>query len=303
MNKVVSPNDRTKILKREVNKTSQITLDHSQSIFSVEFASLSYLQPENNQYAYKLDGFEKNWVYSGTRREVSYTNLRDGDYTFLVRSANNDEVWSKKTTSLQVKILPPPWRTWWAYIIYVILILLGFYMIRYNAIKSTQLKNDLKIEQLEKEKWKEVHDLKLKYFIDVSHEFRTPLSLILGPLEDMVGQENKDNWISSRIKIMYFNAKRLLLLIEQILETREVETGHSKLVEQPLYISDTLKNIIDSFMALADKNKIHLYFKQHSSNETPVFGDKNKLEKIFFNVLSNAFKFTPKGGEITLSKK
>lgn len=303
MNKMITPNDETKVLQREVNKTSKITLNHSQSIFSFEFASLSYLRPENNQYAYKLEGFDLDWVYCGTRREASYTNLPDGEYTFYIKSANNDGVWNEKPTSLQIKILPPPWRTWWAYVIYTIMIILGFYTIRYNAVKSTQLKSNLKIEQLEKEKWKEVHDLKLKYFIDVSHEFRTPLSLILGPLEDMIGQENQDNWVRSRIKIMYFNAKRLLLLIEQILEIREVETGHSKLKKEPLFLSNVLHDIIDSFRVLADKNKINLSLKQYYSDEVYVLGDKNKFEKIFFNLLSNAFKFTPKGGRITLSVK
>lgn len=300
MNKEVRPKDATTILDREINKTSHITLNHNQSIFSIKFATLNFLHPENNQYAYKLEGFDEDWVYSKTRREVSYTNLPEGNYTLYVKSANNDGVWNEAPASLEIEISPPPWRTWWAYLIYTLLIVLGFYVIRYNAVRSTQLVNNLKIEQLEKEKWKEIHDLKLQYFIDVSHEFRTPLSLILGPLEDMVNRDGQDNWMRSRIKIMYFNTKRLLLLIDQILEIREVETGHSKLTKQPLLISYVLQGIVGSFKALADKNKIHLSLKLDLLNEVPILCDQNKLEKILFNLLSNAFKFTPEGGEISL---
>ncbi|GAA4270770.1 two-component regulator propeller domain-containing protein [Aquimarina gracilis] len=297
-NKQVKPNDENKILTKDISKTSEITLDHFQSVFSIEFASLNYTSLENNQYAYMLKGFDKDWIYEKNRREATYTNLPDGTYTFLVKSANNDNIWNENPTSLQISILPPPWRTWWAYIIYLSLIGLAFYVIRYNAIKSTQLKNDFRIEQLEKEKWKEIHDLKLKYFIDVSHEFRTPLTLILGPLEEMISSKSQEGWLRSRIKIMYFNAKRLSLLINQILEIREIETGHSKLKKEPTYIDSMLQDIVDSFKGIADKNQIALSLKQHSISEKPVLADKDKLQKIFFNLLSNAFKFTPEGGKI-----
>ncbi len=299
-NEPIKPNDKNKVLTREISKTSEITLDYFQSVFSIEFASLNYLHPENNQYAYMLKGFDKDWIYGETRREATYTNLRDGTYTFLVKSANNDNVWNETPTALNITILPPPWRTWWAYIIYLILIALAFYLIRYNAIKSTQLKNDFRIEQLEKEKWKEIHDLKLKYFIDVSHEFRTPLTLILGPLEEMISSKNQENWLRSRIKIMYFNAKRLSLLINQILEIREIETGHSVLKKQPMYIDYMLRDIVDSFKGIADKNQIALSLQQHNISEKPILADKDKLEKIFFNLLSNAFKYTQEGGKIKM---
>lgn len=299
-NKAVKPNDNNNILNEEISKTSQVTFDYFQSVFSLEFASLNYLRPEENQYAYMLEGFNEDWIYGGTRKEVTYTNLPSGTYTFLVKSANNDGHWNETPTSLAITILPPPWQTWWAYTIYGLLIALTFYLIRYNAIKSTQLKNDLRIEQLEKEKWKEVHDLKLKYFIDVSHEFRTPLALILGPLEEMIGVKNQDKWLNSRIKMMYFNAKRLKLLINQILEIREIETGHSKLKKEPIYLGTILRDIVDSFKGIADKNQIKLSLDFGHTPEKPLAGDKDKLEKIFFNLLSNAFKFTSEGGEIAV---
>ncbi len=299
-NKKIKPNDKNNILEQEISKTSEITLDYFQSVFSIKFASLNYLSPENNQYAYMLEGFDQDWVYADTRKEATYTNLRAGTYTFLVKSANNDGVWNEDPTSLKITVLPPPWLTWWAYTIYVFLIICIIYWIRQNAIKSTQLKNDLRIEQIEKEKWKEIHDLKLKYFIDVSHEFRTPLTLILGPLEEMIGFKDQDNWLRSRIKIMYFNAKRLLLLIDQILEIREIETGHSKLKREPIYLNTLIQDIIASFESVADKNQITLSLRQPNTPEKLILADKDKLEKIFFNLLFNAFKFTPVGGKIKL---
>ena len=301
LNKEVTPGDETGVLAKELAKTESIVLDYFQSILTLEFAALNFIRPENNQYAYKLVGFDEDWVYSQQRRNVTYTNLPHGTYTFMVKGSNNDGIWNEDPLKLEILVLPPPWRTWWAYGLYLILILGGFYMIRYNAVKSTQLKHSLRLEQVEKEKWKEVHDLKLKYFIDVSHEFRTPLTLILSPLEEILSVGVKDNWIKSRLKIMYFNAKRLLLLIDQILEIREIETGHNKVQNKPLYLSEVMGEIMNSFKSLADSKKIKLVYSEKNLSQTPYWIDEDKLQKILFNLLSNAFKFTAEGDEISLA--
>jgi signal transduction histidine kinase/AraC-like DNA-binding protein/streptogramin lyase len=302
-NKRILPNDETGILKDELNKTSSIVIKYSQSVLTIDYAALNYIRPENNQYAYMLENFDKDWVYAGNRRSVTYTNLPEGTYTFLVKGSNNDAFWNEDPIRLEIIVLPPPWRTWWAILLYVIFTVVGFFVIRQNAVKSTQLKNNLRFEQLEKQKWKEVHDLKLKYFIDVSHEFRTPLTLILTPLEELIAKSNQDSWLRSRLKVMYFNAKRLLLLIDQIMEIRELETGHHKIEKQPYYLNALLFEIIDSFKALADKKKIKLVFVSSKVVEQPVMVDRDKIEKILFNLISNAFKFTPAGGEIKLEVK
>jgi signal transduction histidine kinase/DNA-binding response OmpR family regulator len=299
-NKKITPGDDSKILMGDLNNTKKITLSYFQSVLTLDFAALNFIQPENNKYAYKLEDFDPDWVYIDGRRTVTYTNLPEGDYVFLVKGSNNDGYWNEEPLRLEITILPPPWRTWWALCIYGIVTIGGFLIIRYNAIKSTQLKNNLKIEQLEKQKWKEFHDLKLKYFIDVSHEFRTPLTLILSPLEELISRQNQDNWVRGRLRVMYFNAKRLLLLIDQILEIREIETGHHIIESQPLYLVSLVNDIVDSFKALADKKKIKLIFDHKNIKEIPLLIDKDKLEKILFNLLSNAFKFTPSGGEISV---
>ncbi|WP_304518070.1 response regulator, partial [Cecembia rubra] len=299
-NKKVSPLDETKILKETIYNTKKITLKYFQSIFTIDFAALNFIRPENNQYAYQLKGFDEDWVLVKDRKSVTYTSLPEGTYTFLVKGSNNDGVWNENPTVLEIVILPPPWKTWWAMVIYAFLILAGFWIIRYNAVKSYQLKSNLELEQLEKKKWKEIHDLKLKYFIDVSHEFRTPLTLILSPLEEILGRGTGDNWLKSRLKIMLFNAKRLLHLIDQILEIREIETGHHRLDLKPLYLKPLLEEVVDSFRALADKQKIKLNFELNVDCEIPLLIDQDKIEKVVYNLLSNAFKFTPSGGEISL---
>lgn len=299
-NRRVLPGDSTGILEQELHKTQAITLRHSQSILTLDFAALNFVRPENNQYAYMLQGFDEDWIYSQNRRSATYTRLPEGKYTFLVKGSNNDGLWNEEPLELQIVVLPPPWRTWWAYLGYAVLIMAGFMVIRYNAIKSTQLKHNLKLEQLEKEKWKEIHDLKLTYFIDVSHEFRTPLTLIVSPLEEIISARVGNEWLRSRLKIMLFNAKRLLHLIDQILEIRELEAGHHVVTHQPLFLSPLMREIVDNFKALADKQRIKLQYTERKIEEIPLLIDRDKLEKIFFNLLSNAFKFTPAGGEIAV---
>lgn len=306
MNKSVSPNDKTGVLEKELNKTKKITLTYFQSILTLEFVALSYLKPENNQYKYKLDGFDEDWVYTKNKPRITYTNLRKGDYIFYAKGSNNDGVWNENPLKLQITVLPPPWQTWWAYGIYTFLILGGFYIVRNNGIKSAKLKHSLKIEQLEKERWKDVHDLKLQYFMDVSHEFRTPLTLISAPLEEIL----KENKLTPKVKLlsktMDLNVKRLQLLIDQILELRALETGHSKLYLEPINLKLHIAEIINSFKTLADKNNIKLLLttaNQNSTKEQLVLVDQDKLDKIFFNLIYNAFKFTPSGGEIELKVK
>lgn len=300
-NKRVLPGDGTGILEQELHKTESITLRHTQSILTLDFAALNFIRPENNQYAYMLQGFDDEWIYSQNRRSATYTRLPAGVYTFMVKGSNNDGVWNTEPLELQIVMLPPPWRTWWAYCIYVVLIVIGFLVIRYNAVKSTQLKHNLRLEQLEKEKLKEIHELKLSYFIDVSHEFRTPLTLIVSPLEEIVSARVGNEWLKSRLKVMLFNAKRLLLLIDQILEIRELESGHHVIQHKPLFLSSVMQEIIDSFKGLADKQQISLRYRERKIDELPLLIDQDKLEKVFFNLLSNAFKFTPEGGEIAIT--
>lgn len=298
LNESISPEKFPKVLNEGINQTKKITLNYFQSVITFEFAAFNFLNSENNNYKYKLEGFDKEWVDIRQQRNVTYTNLKSGNYTFKVLASNNDQIWTEVPLEMELQILPPPWRTWWAYLIYTTMIIIGFYIIRYNAIKSTQLKHELKIEQLEKEKWKEVHELKLKYFTDVSHEFRTPLSLLIAPLEALMEEKIKYPELNKPVETMHFNAKRLLLLINQILEIREIESGYSTIKNQPVYIPYLFEQIVNSFQPLAKKKRIDLQISCSLSGQKPVLTDQDKLEKIIYNLLSNAFKFTPSKGTI-----
>lgn len=298
-NKSVVPGDNHNVLQNALQDTKEITLSYFQSVITAEFAALSYLRPENNQYAYKLQGFSEDWNYIKNNRAATFTNLEEGTYQFQVKGSNNDGVWNEEATILTINVLPPPWKTWWAFLGYSIILILGFLMIRQNAIKGAKMKMNLKLEQLEKEKWKEIHQLKLKYFTDVSHEFRTPLTLITNPLEEILESEKGGKWIRKRLKTMHYNSRRMLLLIDQILEIRELETGHSKLKLSAVNLHNHLGNVVDSFKALADKKRIRLRYTSQLIQELHMV-DTDKLEKIFYNLLSNAFKFTPEGGIISV---
>jgi len=298
-NNSVKPGDHHDILHQDLHQTSEITLDYFQSVVTLEFAALNYLRPENNQYAYQLQGFNNEWNYIGNKRSATFTNLQDGTYYFKVKGSNNDGVWNENARTLTIHMLPPPWKTWWAFLIYAIIIISGFFIVRQNAIKGAKMKMSLKLEQIEKEKWKEIHQLKLKYFTDVSHEFRTPLTLITNPLEEILQSNKGGKWIRKRLRTMQHSSRRMLLLIDQILEIRELETGHSRLKLAPVHIESQVRQIVDSFKALADKKQIRLNYQPETIEQKHLV-DADKLEKIFYNLLSNAFKFTPEGGVITV---
>ncbi|MBX2946728.1 MAG: response regulator [Cyclobacteriaceae bacterium] len=298
-NKSVRPNDGSGILQSEVVVEPTLRLDWHHTVFTVEFAALNFLRSSKNQYQYFLEGFDTEWREAGNRRSITYTNLRDGSYTLFVKGSNNDGVWNEQPVKLRIHVLPPPWKTWWAYTGYAIIIVGGFLLIRYNAIKSAHLKHELKWEQKDKERMQELHGLKLQYFTDVSHEFRTPLTLIVNPLDELLQSEEGSPWIKKQLRTMYYNCRRMLLLIDQVLEMHQVEAGHAALETKPVSIITIVSHVVGSFQGLADHRNISLVFKPIKDRYLyPV--DVDKLEKILFNLLSNAFKFTDDGGLIQI---
>lgn len=302
-NKEVKPGDTSNILDKNLNSADRIILKHNQSIFSIGFAALNYIHPENNQYAYKLEGFDDRWIMSGTKREATYTAIPQGKYTFKVKGSNNDQIWNPQSREIEILVLPPPWKTWWAYSLYGLFLLGIFLLLRKNTLKRIYLRHRLQMEKFEKEKWKEFHDLKSQYFIDVSHEFKTPLTLIMAPLEEIMEHEIKNKEVRSKLNIVYYNTRRLKLLIEQILDIRSLETGHTVLDPEPHSLSIILQDIKRSFMPTALKKGVQLILQDHIDPGKLQLLDQDKIQKIFYNLLSNAIKHTPEGGEIILSVK
>lgn len=289
------------------NSNRELTLKHDQNVFSFNFVALSYSQPTKNQYAYKLEGFDKDWNYIGNKKSATYTNLDAGKYIFKVKASNSDGLWNKNYASVVVTIQPAPWKTWWAYLFYIVIILAVLWFIRRQGIIRIHEKNELKQERLEKEKLEEINQMKLRLFTNISHDFRTPLTLIIGPLERMLSQKLGTDFIQKQHEVMHRNASVLLQLINQLLDFRKSEAGKLKLNPSKSNIVPYIEDIKLSFEELARVR--HIDFTFIAPDEcVEVWFDNINLTKVIFNLLSNAFKFTPDGGTIaielaTVSKK
>lgn len=298
-NKPVSFSASGKVLTKHISETDEITLSWKQSVFSFGFTAINYTSPEKNQYAYIMEGFEENWNYIGNRREATYTNLDPGDYLFRVKASNNDGVWNEEGTSVRITILPPFWKTNYAYAAYV-LIGLGLILLSWRIVQERErLKHNIELEKQKAARAHELDLMKIKFFTNISHEFRTPLSLILSPVEKLIKQA-KDKSSRQHLKLIFRNAKRLLMLINQLLDYRKMEAGQLKL--NPVYedIITFSKEISFSFSDISENKNIKFSF--HSNvDKMLVYFDKDKLEKILLNLLSNAFKFTTEKGSIDLA--
>lgn len=294
-----SPDSSTYFLNEVISETKHLELLHDQTVFSFEFASLNYSIPSKNQYAYKMVGFDQDWIYSGTKRSATYTNLAPGTYTFVVKASNNSGAWNESGTSILITIHPPFYATWWAYVIYVIAgfaILYAFW--RYTA-RRTHLRNQLEIKSLESKKLQEIDQIKTRFYTNVSHEFRTPLTLILGPLESAtsLAASSGNLQIARNLEMVNRNAQRLLELINQLMDFSKLESGNMKLQLQESDIVRFLRTCTLSFSSLAVSKGIALQFKTTAEYAITSF-DKDKLEKILNNLLSNALKFTREGGSV-----
>ncbi|WP_439484362.1 hybrid sensor histidine kinase/response regulator transcription factor [Cyclobacterium plantarum] len=299
-NKSVIPGP-DQILAHHISETEEIELRYDQNIFTVEFAVLNFLLPDKNKYAYLLDGFEDDWNYV-ENPTATYTNLNAGNYTLLVKGSNNDGLWNEVPTALKIKILPPPWKTWYAYIIYAGLVF-GAILLLVNFTKvRARLEHDLQLEHFEKERQKEIHEIKLNFFTNVSHEFRTPLTLITTPIqqllsENKVKEENRPLFIT-----IMNNANRLLKLVNQLLDFRKQESGNIQLQVESINLVQFLQEVVLTFNYLSEKKNISLLFET-SDNEIQVYFDQDLLERVMVNLLSNALKFTPEYGEIKVKIK
>ena len=285
------------ILSNSITETSELELTYEEKVFSLEFAALDFHAPEKNSYAYTMEGFEENWNYTDAeRRLVTYTNLDPGEYIFRVKASNNHGVWNEEGTSLNIIILPPWWATTWAYLAYAFLIIGIIYFVWRMQLKRIKIKHDYKMSKFEAEKMHEVDEMKSRFFANISHEFRTPLTLIFGPAKD-IEENSEDNKSRQSAGIIKRNASRLYGLVNQLLDISKLEAGKMKLEATEQNIIPLLKGYILSFSSLAERKKIKLSFNSVEDNLN-VYIDKDKIEKIVTNLLSNAFKFTPEGGRI-----
>jgi len=290
------------ILNTSINKVKNIELKHNKNSFSFEFAALHYASPLKNKYAYKLEGFDHNWIYTSTKKRfATYTNIEPGNYTFKVKASNNDGIWDSTPASINIKITPPFYKTKWAYAIYCLLfIALLFLLWKYTVISATK-KHQLELEHIEKTKFDELQRIKLEFFTNISHEFRTPLTLIKGPLEYLQKKRNtiEETIIQEQYGLMHKNTTYLLRLVNQLLDFRKINQGKMHLVVRNSNIVDFIKEVGEPFQFLARKKSIDFSITTANKNITTWF-DHDALEKIMNNLLSNAFKFTPEFGTINI---
>ncbi|MFH0758181.1 MAG: ATP-binding protein [Bacteroidota bacterium] len=289
------------MLEKLITYTDSIDLSYDQNNISFGFASLNYTESERNKFKYKLEGQNDDWIYTGHRNHAEFTNLRPGEYNFKVIGSNNDGVWNEEGVQLHISIHPPPWKTWWAYIIYAFLLLLLIRWYRSYLLARAKLRTQLEVEKIEKEKVLELDHMKSRFFANISHEFRTPLMLILGPIEDAVKKRSGPREFNMDILgAMHRNARRLLQLINQLLDISKLETGKVGLMVSEGNLEEFLKTIILSFSSLAESKKIKFEYDLPGRSVNCYF-DCDKVEKILINLLSNAFKFTSEGGGVKVS--
>jgi signal transduction histidine kinase/ligand-binding sensor domain-containing protein/DNA-binding response OmpR family regulator len=288
------------VLPQSISTTSSITLRHNEDILAIEFAALNFYNPEKIKYAYKLDGFNKDWVtIDGKMRKAIYTNLDPGSYTFRVKASYANGDWSEKELTLKIRIRPPFWRTPVAYMLYALVIGISLFISRKITVERTRMRFEVEHQRKEAERVQAMDEMKTKFFTNVSHEFRTPLTLILSPLEKIIKQV-PDEEQKQQLNLVQRNAKRLLGLVNQLLDFRKIEVQEMKLHPAIGDIVAFSQDICHSFMDIADKKNIHLSFSSNIEH-LEIYFDKDKLEKILFNLLSNAFKYTHDGGRVDVA--
>lgn len=296
--KSVTVNENQSILNKSISYTESIELLYDQVNFGLEFAIPNFINPGSNLYQYRLLGLTENWTTTD-QAEVNYTVQKPGNYVFEVKGANNDGVWNTSVTRLLINVKPAPWRSIWAFILYGILIfgvLLGLgKMIRSQA----KLKHKLQLEHLESIRKQEINDAKLQFFTNISHEFRTPLTLITGPLQQLLSDYKGSSFVYKKLMVIESNAKHLLQLINRLMDFRKLEHKKFKLEAAEGNIIKFVKEIYLSFKEFAKVNGYEYSFYAEE-DEIFVYYDRIKLEQVFYNLISNAFKYTPVNGCVSI---
>ncbi len=293
-NKPVAIGDNSGILHTSLNTSNFIKFKYNEANFTIGFTALDFFSPRNNQYAYMLEGLDNDWNYNTGRTEASYTIQKEGNYLFKVKGANSDGIWNPVERHIEILVLPPPWRSWWADLIYIALITFAIF----GLYRYVKLRHTIQLQRVARQQQEELHEVKLRFFTNITHEFRTPLTLILGPLKEIAVQEHADD-IKSKINLITKNAQRLLNLVNQVLVFRKLETDHEPLNVTNGNIVTFLKEIFLLFTESARSKNITYEFRTDEDIIAMAF-DEEKIEKVFFNLLSNAFKFTHANGKISM---
>ncbi|MBS1664918.1 MAG: response regulator [Bacteroidetes bacterium] len=282
--------DPDSILHRNINYTDGLRLNYYQNNVSIDYMVLDYRTVNKQDYVYRLNGFDTVWHSNQKQRRATYNNLAPGHYVFEVRSENNEQYLHLPVRSLAITILPPPWRTWWAYLLYTLLGVVVLVVVRRNALAMLRLRQRIAVEQ-------KVTELKLNFFTNISHELRTPLTLILNPIQQIAGRENLSHQGKAYAEIVQKNANRMVRFINQLLDLRKVQSGKATMSISKVDIVSFIRQIGEYFGDTAREKRISLEVISEK-DELYVFVDAEKIDIVIYNLLANAFKFSPPGKRI-----
>lgn len=290
--------DSSSLTGGSLNALDKLVLPYDQNFLGFEFASDEYNSPQKITYRYRLTNFDNDWVYINKDRFANYTKLPPGNYTLEINAANISGIWSNKIKTLQIVITPPWWQTWWAYSIYILIaagLIISFFYYRLRRIRLAQ---EMILQQKQTEQLKAVDEMKSRFFSNITHEFRTPLSLIISPVEKLQN-ETKDEQVHKTLSIVQSNAKRLLQLINQLLDLSKLEAGNMQLNFSRGRLNEFILEMVNLFLPVAERQQIELTCQCKLSEE--YLFEADKLKTILFNLLSNAFKFTSARGKIIVT--
>lgn len=290
-NKDVTLKNEGSPLKNLIHHTKELTLTHDQSVISLEYAALSFVAPQKIHYAFKMEGFDKDWNYVEDQRKATYTNLPAGRYRFLVKATNNDGSWNNQATSIQLTILPPFYKTTAAYILYVCVAIGLFWAARNAAIKRAKKRAKARLEKLKNKEQKAFYRQKIDFFTTMAHEIRTPLSLITAPLESLIHSGKGGAEVQDQLKIMDENSDRLLTLVNQLLDFRRIESRIYTINLEKMELISMVRSLYAQFTPIAQKRNLQFTLNTNIKR-LQVEADPEALTKILSNLLSNAFKFT-----------
>lgn len=284
-------------LEKSLSHAAELNLSHNENTINISFAALSYVSPEKNQYAYKLEGVDKDWIYTHEHR-ANYTNLPAGTYTFLVKATNNDGVWSKNEAKLKIVVHPPFWWSLPAKILYLLLIGYAIYWFMQSRLKREKLRHQEELDQLELKQDQEMRDARLQFFTMIAHEIRTPVTLIIGPLESLKehwkqvsGKLSDGETITQTLSVIDRNAQRLLLLVNQLLDFNKVQQKGMQVHFRLNNISKLMHAVAERFAPTFEQKSIR-FEVEYPADELVAMIDQEAITKVISNLMSNALKYT-----------
>jgi ligand-binding sensor domain-containing protein/signal transduction histidine kinase/DNA-binding response OmpR family regulator len=290
------------VLEKVIDETERLTLKHDQASFTLGFTALDYSSPEKCEYAYKLEGVDADWNYIGQQRTASYRYLPPGTYEFKVKATNQPDSWPAKFAHVTITVAPPLWRTPIAYFTYALILGLAGWSIFSIRKRQLYLKKRVKSEKNKRRRERQIVHDKLAFFTEVSHEFKTPLTLIIGPLEDMMSRENSDTPNSKKLHMVHRNAHKLLTLINKLLDYRKIESGKMILTIRQIDIVPFIEDIFINFKELSNRPNVNFEFYTEEKS-IQAWVDPEKMEMVLTNIVSNSFKYIGGGNAISITVK